>query len=181
MKKTTRNLSIWAIIVLCLLMIPKVAMQYSNEVNWDLTDFVLMGSILFGMGVIYEFISRKSNLTVYRAALAVAILSAFLLFWVNAAVGIIGSEDQPANLLFGAVFIVGLAGVAVSRFRAKGMSKTMFAAAIVQMLVPIAALLIWPPSVASWAPGIFGVFMMCGFFATLFVVSALLFRHASDA
>ena len=179
MKKTSRNLTIWAIVVLCLLLIPKVAMQYTNEVNWDFADFAIMGSILFGIGIAYELISRKSDKLVYRVAIGIALLAAFLLFWVNAAVGIIGSEDQPANLLFGVVFLVGLIGTIISRFKAKGMSKTLFAAALTQMLVPVTALIIWPPATASWSPSVIGVFFMCAFFAVLFTVSALLFRHAN--
>ena len=33
----------------------------------------------------------------YRAAVGVAIAAAFILVWMNLAVGIIGSEDNPAN------------------------------------------------------------------------------------
>ena len=60
-----------------------------------------------------------------------------------------------------------------------GMALTLFAAALTQMLVPVIALIIWPPPATSWAPGVFGVFALSAFFAMLFVGSALLFRRAS--
>jgi hypothetical protein len=99
---------------------------------------------------------------------------------VNGAVGIIGNEGQPANLLYGAVFAVGLIGSPVVRFKPRGMAYTLCAAALTQMFVPVIAFFIWPPPAASWAPSVFGVFVLSAFFAMLFVVSALLFRRAAQ-
>jgi hypothetical protein len=48
------------------------------------------------------------------------------------------------------------------------------------MLVPVIAYIFWPPSVASWSPGVLRVFILSGFFATLFIVSASLFLKASE-
>jgi len=127
----------------------------------------------------YELILalRKRNPR-YRLAFGVGLVAAFLLFWVNGAVGMIGNEDQPANLLYGAVFAVGLLGALLARFQPRGMARTLFAAALVQLFVPIIALLVWPQ--LSWgAAGMVGVFGFNAFFAMLFVVSALLFRRAS--
>lgn len=162
-----------------LLLIPLITMQFTDEVKWTLFDFVLMGAVLFGVGLAYELVARRSEKTVYRVAFGVGLAGAFLLFWVNGAVGIIGNEGQSANLMYGAVFAVGFVGALVSRFKPRGMARTLFAAAFAQMLVPVIALLIWPPPDTSWAPSVFGVFVLCAFFAMLFVVSALLFRRAS--
>ena len=82
-------------------------------------------------------------------------------------------------MMYGAVFAVGFVGSLVSRFKPRGMARTLFVAAFAQMLVPVIALLIWPPPDTSWVPGVFGVFVLNAFFAMLFVVSALLFRRAS--
>lgn len=174
-----KRLMIWLGIVALLLSIPLIAMQFTPEVNWDFTDFAIMGTILFGLGFAYELIASRSENTVYRTAFGVGLLGAFLLFWVNAAVGIIGNEGQVANLLYAAVFIVGLAGALISRFKARGMAYTLFTAAAVQMLVPTAAYFIWPPPETSWSPSVFGVFLMSGFFAVLFLLSGVLFNRAS--
>ncbi len=162
-----------------ILMLPLVAMQFTDEVVWDLFDFIVMGGLLFGVGLAYELVARRSEKTVYRVAFGVGHAGAFLLLWVNGAVGIIGNEGQPANLMYGAVFAVGIIGSLMARFKPRPMARTLFAAALTQMLVPVIALLIWPPPAASWAPGVFGVFVLSAFFAMLFVGSALLFRRAS--
>ena len=178
MQLNVKRLLVWAGIVALLLMIPLIAMQFTTEVNWDFTDFAIMGAILFGIGFAYELIAGRSANTVYRTAFGVGLLGAFLLFWVNAAVGIIGNEGQPANLLYGAVFVVGLVGALISRFKAKGMSNTLFVATIVQMLVPMTAYFVWPPPETSWSPSVLGVFVLSGFFAVIFLVSGMLFRKA---
>ena len=164
--------------IIALLLIPFTATQLSDEVNWDATDFLIMGSILVFIATAYELIARKSEKIKYRAGFGIGLLGAFLLIWVNGAVGIIGNEGQDVNLLFVAVLLVGLVGSLLVKFKARGMAKTLFAVAAIQMAVPIAGLIIWPPPDTSWSPGVFGVFLMCGFFAMLFLVSGLLFQQA---
>ncbi len=170
---------IWMVIgIAALLSIPFIAMQFTDEVNWKLSDFGIMGTALLAIGLSYEFIARKSLKITYRAAFAIGLLGAFLLFWVNAAVGIIGNEGQAANLLYASVFLVGAIGSIISRFKAYGMAVTLLIAAIVTILVPVVALMIWPAPETSWSPGIVQVFMMSGFFSLLFLVSASLFYQS---
>jgi hypothetical protein len=180
MQNIARRLMVWGGVVALILMIPLVAMQFTEEVNWDLFDFVVMGGLLSGLGLAYELIARRSEQTVYRVAFGVGLGAAFLLAWVNGAVGIIGNEGNPANLMYGAVFAVGFIGSLMARFEPRGLARTLFAAALAQMLVPVIALIIWPPQVISWAPGVFGMFVLNAFFAMLFVVSASLFRRAAQ-
>jgi len=167
------------LITIGILLIPLIAMQFSNEVNWSLFDFIAMGVMIFSTGFIYELVIRKHKTTVYRIAFAVGIGGAFLLAWVNGAVGIIGNEAGFVNLMYGAVFFTGLVGAVASRFKASGMAITLWLAAVVQMLIPITALIIWPPPSISWSPGVVNVFMLNAFFATLFTISGLLFKQAS--
>ncbi|MFZ5390881.1 MAG: hypothetical protein ACOZAJ_01220 [Patescibacteria group bacterium] len=178
MQNIAKRLTIWAIAIVLLLMIPLTAMQFSQEVNWDLFDFVLMGAVLFAIGLAYELIARRSQKTLYRTAFVIGLVGAFLLFWINGAVGIIGNEGHPANLMYGVVFLVGLIGSLIARFKPRGMAFTLFTAAFVQILIPIIALFIWPPVVMSWTPGLIGVFALNSFFAILFIVSAVLFQRA---
>lgn len=51
-----------------LLLIPLIAMQFTNEVAWSLSDFTLMGTLIFGTGFTYQFITRKSVEIAYRIA-----------------------------------------------------------------------------------------------------------------
>ncbi len=82
-----------------ILIIPMVAMLFTSKVNWSVFDFIVMGILLFGTGLTYELISRLSNRIAYRAAVGIAVLTGFLLIWINLAVGIIGSENNPVITL----------------------------------------------------------------------------------
>lgn len=174
-----KRMIVWVAVMIFVLMIPLSLMVLSDEVNWDLFDFFIMGAVILAVGLSYELVARKSGKSVYRLAEGTGLLGAFLLFWVNGAVGIIGHEGQSANLLYGAVFAVGLAGALMARFNPRGMANTFVVAALVQMLVPVIALIIWPPPIISWAPSVFGVFILTAFFAGLFLISAFLFKRAA--
>jgi len=174
MQNITKRLSVWAVVVALILLIPLVAMQFTEEVNWDLFDFAFMGTLLFGSALTYELIARKMSNVAYRAAVGVAVVTAVLLVWINGAVGIIG--DGPVNLMYFGVLAVGLIGALIARFRPRGMARALFATALAQFLVPVIALIIWKP---DFAPGVLKVFGLNAFFVMLFVGSALLFRRAS--
>lgn len=74
-----------------LLLIPLIAMQFSDEVNWKLADFVIAGVLLLGTGLICEFVMRKVKKKENRIALIVIIISLLLLIWAELAVGIFGT------------------------------------------------------------------------------------------
>lgn len=77
-----------AFVTLLILLMPLVAMQFSDEVVWGAMDFVVMGALLFGTGLGLEAIVLKTRNSKYRIALALALILAFLLIWVELAVGI---------------------------------------------------------------------------------------------
>jgi hypothetical protein len=145
--------------------------------HWKPGVFVLGIAILLGGAVlIYEMITKNSlHNKVYRLAVAVAILSILLLVWMNVAVGgILG--DDPANMMYFGVLLVGLAGAGLANVKPGGMSVTLFATGFAIMLVPAIALMIGTPAFANGVPAVFGLHAI---FASLFVVSGLLFRKAS--
>jgi hypothetical protein len=74
-----------------LLLIPVIGMQFTNEVKWELNDFVAAGVLLFGTGLLCELVMRKVKKTGHRIALCVVLLTALLLVWVELAVGIFGT------------------------------------------------------------------------------------------
>ena len=74
-----------------LLMIPLVAMQFTNEVNWAIGDFIVAGGLLIGAGLLGEWILRKIRYKKYRIAALFAIVLMLLLIWAELAVGIFGS------------------------------------------------------------------------------------------
>ena len=75
----TKRLSVWAAAVALILMVPLVAMQFTNEVVWDETDFIVAGVLLFGTGLAYELVARKGGTIAYRSAVSVALAAALLL------------------------------------------------------------------------------------------------------
>lgn len=78
-------------IVVILLLIPLVAMQFDSGANWSLMDFVKMGLLLFGAGILCEIVLRKVKTIKYRVIICLAILIIFFLIWAELAVGIFGT------------------------------------------------------------------------------------------
>lgn len=176
---TIRKSLVWiALTTAFLLAIPLVAMQFTHEVTWTLSDFVAAGLLLFGTGLTYALVASKSHSTAYKLAAGVAAAAALLLVWGNLAVGFIGSEDNPANLLYGAVLAVGFIGAVGAKLQPQGMAKAMFAAALTQFAVPFVALLIKQPELTL---GVLWVIVLNTLFAGLWVAAGLLFRRAAGA
>jgi hypothetical protein len=174
-----RRIAAWAAVVALILLIPVVAMRFSDEWNWDLFDFVFAGTLLFGAGITYELVAKRGGTTAYRAAVGVAVATALVLVWVNAAVGIIG-DDESFNVMYFGVLAVGMIGALIARLRPRGMARALFAMAIGQMLVPLIVLA--TPNLRSalmQPPGPVGVFVLNAFFAMLWIGSAWLFRKAA--
>ncbi|HET9450648.1 MAG TPA: hypothetical protein VFO83_07195 [Aggregicoccus sp.] len=151
-----------------LLLVPLVAMQFTDEVNWDGADFLVFGAMLFGALGTFELAARSTGDRAYRAAVGIALAVAFLIVWLNLAVGIIGTEGNPANLIFAGVLAVGLTGAVIARFRSLGMARALVATALAQALVAVAALVY----------GSVEGFLLSGFFAVVWLISAWLFRKA---
>ena len=170
------RIAAWAVAVALILLLPLLAMQVTDEVAWDLADFAVAGALLFGAGLTYELVARKIGSIAYRAAVGIAVATALLLVWMNLAVGIIGNEDNDANLMYIGVLAVGLIGALIARFQPRGMARALFATALALMLVAVIALLAGLGSPGSEPLEIVAV---NGFFVALFVGSALLFRKAA--
>lgn len=108
-----------------------------------------------------------------------ALVTAFLLTWVNLAVGIIGDEDNPWNLMFFGVIATAVVGAIAVRFEAHGLSRAMTAAAIIQALIGIGVVI--TNAAAAEPPGRIALLILILFFAALWLVSAWLFRKAAEA
>jgi hypothetical protein len=167
---------IWGTAAL-LLLLPLIAMQFTNEMNWDETDFIVFGAMLFGACGVYELAARMTPNFAYRAAVGVAVVAAFILIWMNLAVGIIGSEDNPANLMYGGVLAIAITGAFIVRFRPHGMARVLVATAFAQALVGVIALVAGLGSTGENWPRV--IVVLTSFFAALWLVSAWLFRRAA--
>ena len=166
----------WSIAAL-LLLLPVIAMQFTDEVNWDEADFAFAGTLIVGTGAAYELAARMAGNHAYRAAVGVALAAAFILIWLNLAAGIIGTEDNSANLMYGGVIAIGMIGAVMARLQPHGMARAFVATALAQVVVGVIAViaglgsggLTWPAEILS----------LTGFFAALWLISAWLFRRAA--
>ncbi|NNC50335.1 MAG: hypothetical protein HKO01_07360 [Flaviramulus sp.] len=86
-----KRLKRFFIVIVILLLIPFVAMQFTNEVDWKLNDFIVAGGLLFGAGIFCELVLRKVKKPKYRIAICAIILLALIIIWAELAVGIFGS------------------------------------------------------------------------------------------
>lgn len=86
-----RRLVVIVIAVAFLLLIPFVAMQFTNEVKWSGFDFAVAGFLLLGTGLMCELVLRKVKKLEYRIGICAALLVALLLVWAELAVGIFGT------------------------------------------------------------------------------------------
>lgn len=160
-----------------LVLAPWLAMQISDEVNWSGGDFALFGALLVGVGLAGEVMARRTGGWTYRAGLGLALATAVVLILANGAVGIIGSEDNAANLMYGGVLAVGLVGALVARFRPAGMARAMAATAAAHVVVGVVALTAgWGGASQAWP---WDVAVSTGVFAALWLLSAWLFRKAA--
>jgi hypothetical protein len=170
------RIAIWGVAA-SLLLLPLAAMQFTDDVKWTGSDFIVWGAMLFAACGTYELAARMTTDIFYRAAVGVAVFAAFLLVWINLAVGIIGAEQDPANLMFAGVLAVAIVGAAVARLRPQGMARAFVAAAVAQALVGLVAMIgglgsdgpIWPREVLA----------LTGFFTFMWLLSALLFRKVA--
>jgi hypothetical protein len=161
-----------------LLLLPAVAMQFTDEVNWTSEDFIFAGVMFAVVGGLYELTVRVSSSSTYRAAVGLGLLACFLLVWINGAVGIIGSEDNPANLMHYAVLAIAVVGALAARGRTAWLAGTMFAAAAGFVVIAIVALALGLGAPYTTPLQILGLH---GFFAALFAGSGMLFQRVAES
>jgi hypothetical protein len=88
--KNTR-LKFIVLIVISLLLIPLIAMQFTEEVNWTPMDFVFAGVLLLATGLIFDLVFRKVKNINYRIVILTILMLVLLLIWAELAVGIFGT------------------------------------------------------------------------------------------
>jgi peptidoglycan/LPS O-acetylase OafA/YrhL len=88
--KTNRFLII-LLIVGALLLIPFIAMQFSSEVVWTASDFIIMGILLLVTGLGIDIVLRKVSSSKNRLIMGGIILAVFFMIWAELAVGVFGT------------------------------------------------------------------------------------------
>ena len=152
-----------------LLLLPLIAMHFTREVNWTVGDFMFAALMLGSVGLAFELTVRASRNAFYRGGVAMALAASFLTIWANGAVGMIGDEGNPYNLLFLGVIALALLGSIVARFRARGMVLAMVVAALAQAGLGLGGI----------SADFLGGVISTGY-AGLWLLSAALFRGAAQ-
>ena len=119
-----------------------------------------------------------TNNLAYRSAVAVAVGAALFLLAGMGALGVLGTEGDPADLMFFGVLAIGISGAIVARFQADGMARAMFVTAAAIVLVGVIALILGKHEAEH--SSVFEILGLTGMFATLFATSAWLFRSAAE-
>ncbi|TKD51167.1 hypothetical protein [Sphingomonas baiyangensis] len=142
---------------------PAVAMRFTSEVHWGPEDFGFAIVLLGGVGLAFELVVRRSDRAAYRAGAAVALAAALLTLWANAAVGIVGSEENDINMAFNLVPALALLAAAVARLRAAPMAYAMLFAAGAQLALGLAMQFaghgVWPFTLALTATWLASVWL----------------------
>ena len=173
----SRNYLRWVAFTAVVLAIPALAMAFNlaipdpgsgaDGVNWGPMDFAIVGVLVLGAGLLFEYASSHGESRAHRAAVGIAVLAGLGLIWVNLAVGFMDVES--ANLLYVLVLFVALIGASVGRFAPREASVAMFATAAAHAVVAVIGLL------ADLGPTL----LADAFWVAGWVASALLFRQAS--
>ena len=86
-----KRLLIILVVLESLLLIPLIAMQFTAEVNWNITDFIVAAILLFSLAFLTELILRTAKNKQKRILKITLLIILFLLLWAELAVGIFGS------------------------------------------------------------------------------------------
>lgn len=77
----------WGAVAL-VLTAPLVAMQFTDEVHWTASDFVLAGALLIGGGAVIELVAWRVQNPAVRIGFSLFIVAIVALIWIEGAVGI---------------------------------------------------------------------------------------------
>jgi len=167
---TTRALRVagWSLAA-GLLALPAVAMQFTEEVDWSAGDFLFAAIVFAIVGGLLELAARTSASLAYRVGAAVAVATGLLTVWITLAVGIVGAEDDPRNLVYFAVVGIAACSAVTALGNPRALARAMWATAAAQVLVGLLHL------TGTAQPAV----PIDGFFALTWFVAGALFARAA--
>ncbi len=164
------RIAVWGLAI-GLWLLPLIAKQFTAEVDWSTADHVLWAIMLGTAAGFYELATRMSRNRAYRGGFALAVLTGFFIVMSNLAVGIVGNQSNPINLIFFGVLAIGFVFALLSRFEATGMARALTITAVLQGATALLAL---------YQDGS-RVFVILCVFTAMWLTSAQLFRNAAEA
>ena len=69
--------------VVLVLLLPLIAMQFTNEVDWDINDFVVAGVLLSFFGYLYEVLTKVTNKNMPNIVIALVVIGLLFFVWVS--------------------------------------------------------------------------------------------------
>ncbi len=173
----TKNYLRWVIVTAVVLAIPALAMAFNlaipdpgsgnDGVNWGPMDFAIIGVLVLGAGLLFEYASSRSGTVAHKGAVGIAVAAGLGLIWLNLAVGFMDVEH--GNLMYVLVLFVALVGAAIGRFEPREASMAMFATAAAHTVVAVIGI------AANLGPTL----LADAFWIAGWIASGLLFRQAS--
>ena len=70
-----------------ILLIPLIALQFTNEVSWEIGDFIVMGFLLLSTATMFVLVSRRAPRR-RRVVIGFIFAAVFVYIWAELAVGI---------------------------------------------------------------------------------------------
>ncbi|MBO6535095.1 MAG: hypothetical protein JJ966_02655 [Balneolaceae bacterium] len=161
-----------------IVLIPLIAMQFTSEVVWTLSDFIIGWAILFSIGFAYQAIARKSQQVTFKIATGIATFTTLFIIWANLAVGIIGNEENPLNLLYFGVVLLAIFGSYIASLKAKAMFRVMMSVAALHAFVSVIGLSIFTEQNPEYT--IMNVIVINCVLTLLWIVSGLLYNKSAE-
>ena len=113
----------------------------------------------------------------YRSGLGLALFGVLFLYWIIGALGLIGTDGDRADMMYLAVFGIGILGALAARLRARGMARVLAAMALAQAVIAVIAVVEGRhENPVTSLPELLGLNAM---FVALFLTAAWLFRQSA--
>lgn len=181
-KKLLQNVIITACLLLPFVLIWFISEPGRGRFNDFLTGLPLAIILTIIIGSVIAFLKTRKMTRSYRLGVFLSLSFAFFLSWANAAVGFIGSEDNPLNFIFVAVIILGFIFSLVGRFRPLALTRSLMITAGLQFIAPFGALAIGRPEISFQEDlvGVVKILVINLTFAIIWLVISQIFRHAQE-
>lgn len=135
---------------LALVLLPAIAMGFTDEVDWTAIDFVFAGVLIFSLGIGIEIAVRVGRSGVHSLGLGIAAIAGFLTLWANAAVGFIGAEGEPVNIAISLMVVAAAILTLAARFRPNVLRYVFAAVALGQIAAGLYATSAMPGHAVEW-------------------------------
>ncbi|RAR74285.1 hypothetical protein [Flavobacterium aciduliphilum] len=86
-----KKIVIISLSVFVLLLVPLLAMWFTDELDWDGFDFLVAGIVLFLIGIGIDFLLSKVKSMKKKLLLGIILFLVVFLIWVELAIGVFGT------------------------------------------------------------------------------------------